>query len=57
MSDEHDPRWVPGTEWVPATRWKERLLMWVVYLVAGVVLGTGVTALTLWLLTFLGVEL
>lgn len=43
--------------WKPVTRWKENVLMYLVYIVGGLVMGAGIAALTLWLLTFLGVEL
>lgn len=39
------------------TSWKENVMMYIVYTVGGMVMGAGIAALTLWLLTFLGVEL
>lgn len=44
-------------KWVPVTRWKEELLMWCVYIVGGLAIGTATAAVTLFILSLLGVEL
>lgn len=43
--------------WKPVNRWKETVLEYLLYIGGGAVMGAGLTALMLWLVTFLGVEL